>query len=64
MSALYKRIKRLYDNGSLTVDGVWTAYKDGMITRDEFVSITNHDPLEMEKDDGGQEHDDLQDPTA
>lgn len=58
MSALYKRIKRLYDNGSLTVDGVWKAYKDGMITRDEFVSITNHDPLEMEN--GGNEHDDLQ----
>lgn len=59
MSALYARIKRLYESGALTVDGVWKAYQDGMITRDEFVSITNHDPQEMEKDDGGQEHDDL-----
>lgn len=48
MSALYPRIKRLYDEGSLSLEGVWKAYKDGMITKDEFVQITGHDPLEME----------------
>lgn len=63
MSGLYTRIKRLYNNGALTVDGVWKAYKDGMITREEFAKITMHDPLEMEKAEGGNEHDDLQNPT-
>ena len=48
MSALYNRIKRLYENGSLTAEGVWKAYEDGMITRDEFMKITGQDPLNFE----------------
>lgn len=48
MSVMYLRIKKLYDEGQLDADGVWNAYKKKMITREEFVQITNKDPLEYE----------------
>ncbi len=37
---MYERIKRLYDEGKLDKAGVYNAYKNGLITLDEYRSIT------------------------
>lgn len=40
---MFDRIKRLYDEGKLNIDGVRNAVKRGWITAEQFKEITGED---------------------
>lgn len=37
---MFERLKRLFDNGKLSKDGVKTAVKKGLITEADYLKIT------------------------
>lgn len=48
---MYERIKRLYEEGKLDKDGVRKAYENGLITLEEYRSITG-DMRNLEDENG------------